>query len=314
MQKHKLRYLGVEFHKGLTKGEASDLLDEFKGTEKEAAWKKSKRRERLWWDEVEREIRDSDRFDDEIRVGVHWGYLDDDPSLKRMSHAKVRDVIKSLDVLHPGWEQSANKNALLQRQFRQMYPEHIKKSRSRSTSDLQPATMRDLWITLKGLFVGGCVFILFVALLIMIGFWGCKRILHSFVTAAEPVSSTLVAPGMPPGSMSGIPAIAHKEEAAPSVGSRPNETDPAPVVQLGPSLAELAEHPGRWPRDVALRQRLAVTGKYGSVELPRGLVLKLVGIETDSLVVVWNDITNRIPVEATDLSAQLTVKMRSGGQ
>jgi hypothetical protein len=80
------------------------------------------------------------------------------------------------------------------------------------------------------------------------------------------------------------------------------------------SLVMLAARPELWPREVRLCQRLPVTNEYGVVELPVGIVLNLVRVDTNGLVVAWNNQTNRIPYEATDLVTRSNLQRQNAGK
>jgi hypothetical protein len=80
---------------------------------------------------------------------------------------------------------------------------------------------------------------------------------------------------------------------------------PPPIPKPELSLAMLAARPQLWPREVNLSRNLLSTNSYGVVELPRGMVMKLLLVDASGLVVTWNSETNRIPLEATDLATRV---------
>src|ERR1051326_6012478 len=180
MQKHKLRFLGVEVPRCLTKGEAADILDSYEGTVEELAWKKSKRRARLWEQEADRKCQERDRFDESIRVEIWHSHMEDFAGLadlKQVSRARIRGVLSELDSLYPGWEERADKNNLIERQLRLKYPQLLKKSSPYYSPRPQPGDSA----TFSEVVGFGCamvvISVLSIGLIVSVVVWGGKSAL-----------------------------------------------------------------------------------------------------------------------------------------
>jgi hypothetical protein len=113
-----------------------------------------------------------------------------------------------------------------------------------------------------------------------------------------------------------VPVAAIKPEPVEVAVSTPPPSvasTPAPAKAFDP--ADLAAHPGAWPKTLRLKQSVAFPAVFnsqvvGSVTVPRGAVVNLVSIQGDQVILAFQGGTQKLSWKMTDLEEEVA---KAGG-
>lgn len=71
-------------------------------------------------------------------------------------------------------------------------------------------------------------------------------------------------------------------------------------------LSGLATNPATWPKEVVLTAPVTFSNRFGESMLPRGMVVKVLSIQTNGAWLVWRDATNLVSFGNIDLGTHVT--------
>jgi hypothetical protein len=152
----------------------------------------------------------------------------------------------------------------------------------------------------------GTVLLVIIGLAVLAALFSGKDSSHE--TSQQPTAQPSPRPSRNNDSQT-TPSTESKTEDTPSSGSNPprNPQQPPKVAPVF-DLEKLAARPDLWPKELVLVAPVITTNRYGSIQLSKGLVVRLAKVAIDGLYISHAGETNFVPVNCTDIERQVDRK------